>query len=86
MATTQTKTPAAEATTVLEEARQRLERLSPDRLQVASDFLAYLEEREQSEATEELVNIPGFEEAFRRAVQQVEEGQIVSFKDVRRDV
>jgi len=86
MATTQTKSPAAEATTVLEEARRRLERLSPDRLQVASDFLAYLEEREQSEATEELLNIPGFEEAFRRAVQQVEEGRIVSFKDVRRDV
>jgi hypothetical protein len=86
MATTQTKTTAAEATAVLEEARQRLERLSLVRLQVASDFLAYLEEREQSEATEELLNIPGFEEAFRRAVQQAAEGQIVSFEDVQRDV
>lgn len=72
--------------TDLEEAKRRLERLSPDRLRVASDFLAYLEEREQSEATEELLNIPGFEERFRRAVQQVEEGRIVRFEDVRRDV
>jgi hypothetical protein len=72
--------------TVLEEARQRLERLSPDRLQVASDFLAYLEERERSEATKELLRIPGFEDAFQRAVQQVEESQIVRFEDVRRDV
>ena len=73
-------------TRVLEEARRRLQRLSPDRLQVASDFLAYLEEREQSEATEELLAIAGFEEAFRRAVQQVKEGQVVRFEDIQRDV
>ena len=62
--------------TDVEEAKRRLERPSPDRLKVASDFLAHLEEREESEATEELLNIPGFEEAFRRAVQQVDEGQV----------
>ncbi len=37
-----------------------------------------------SEATEELLRIPGFEEAFRRAVQQVEDGQVVRFEDIRR--
>ena len=37
-----------------------------------------------SEATEELLRIPGFEEAFRRAVQQVEDGQIVRFEDIQR--
>lgn len=86
MATTQVKVKTDDASKMLEEARQRLERLSTDRLQVASDFLAYLEEREQSEATEELVRIPGFEEAFHRAAQQVEGGQIVRFEDIRRDV
>ena len=86
MATVQAKAKGVEATKVLEEARKRLERLSPDRLRVASDFLAYLEEREQSEATEELLKIPGFEDAFHRAVQQVEEGQIVRFEDIQRDV
>ena len=53
---------------------------------MASDFLAYLEERERSEATEELLNIPGFENAFRRAVRQAEQKQFVRFEDIRRDV
>jgi anion-transporting ArsA/GET3 family ATPase len=86
MTTAQTKVRAADMTKALDEAIQHLERLSPDRLRVASDFLAYLEEREQSEATEELLEIPGFEEAFRRAAQQVEKGQIVRFTDIQRDV
>jgi len=71
---------------LLQETERRLRRLSPERLRVASDFLAYLEERESSEATQELLNIPGFEEAFRRVVQQAEQGQIVRFEDIRRDV
>jgi len=84
--TTETKPADADATRMLEDARQRLERLSRDRLRVASDFLAYLDEREESEATEELLSIPGFEDAFRRAVRQVEEKQIVCLEDIRRDV
>ena len=72
--------------TLLEETESRLRRLSPERLQVASDFLAYLEERERLEATEELLNIPGFKEAFQQAVQQAEQEQLVSFEDIRRDV
>ena len=86
MATPQTQSMTAETARVREEARARLSRLSPGRLRVANDFLAYLEEREQSEATEELLAIPGFEAAFRRAVQQAEDGKVVSFEDVRRDV
>jgi hypothetical protein len=53
---------------------------------VADDFLAYLEEREESEATRELLSIPGFETAFRQAVEQAETGRVVSFEDIRRDV
>lgn len=86
MGTTQTKPADADATKMLDDARERLERLSQARLRVASDFLAYLDEREQSEATEELLRIPGFEDAFRRAVRQAEEGQIVRFDPIRRDV
>lgn len=86
MKTTQAKPANADATKMLEDARQRLERLSWDRLKVASDFLAYLDEREQREATEELLSISGFEDAFQRAVRQVEEGQIVRFEDIQRDV
>lgn len=86
MGTTQTKPADADATKMLEEARERLERLSHAHLRVASDFLAYLDEREQSEATEELLRIPGFEDAFRRAVRHAAAGQIVRFDRIRRDV
>ncbi len=71
---------------LLEETEHRLRRLSPERLQVASDFLAYLEERERSEATEELLSIAGFKEAFHRAVEQAEQRHVVRFEDIRRDV
>lgn len=71
---------------MLEEIERRLRRLSPERLRVVSDFLAYLEERETSEATQELLQIPGFEEALREATKQVEQGQVVRFSDIRREV
>jgi hypothetical protein len=71
---------------LLQETERRLRRLSAERLRVASDFLAYLEERESSEATAELLEIPGFEEVFRRTVSQSEEGQVARFADIRRDV
>jgi hypothetical protein len=71
---------------LLEEAQHRLHRLSVQRLRVANDFLAYLEEREESQATAELLSIPGFEEALRGAAEQADAGKVVRFEDVRRDV
>lgn len=71
---------------LLRDAKKRLQRLSIDRLRVANDFLAYLEEREENEATEELLNIDGFREAFTEAVEQVESGETVPFTSIRRDV
>ena len=70
----------------LTEAERRLRSLSPERLWVANDFLTCLQEREENEATAELLNIPGFEAAFQRAVEQVEKGEVVRFEDIRRDV
>jgi hypothetical protein len=78
--------PGQEDMALLQKAERHLRQLSPDRLRVAGDFLAYLEEREESEATEELLSLPGFEAAFRRAVQQAEAGEVVPFEDIRRDV
>ena len=75
-----------ENTALLQEVARRLSRLSPDRLRVADDFVAYLEQREESEATEELLRLPGFEAAFLRSSQQAEAGEVVPFEDVRRDV
>ncbi|MBD2319842.1 DUF2281 domain-containing protein [Pseudanabaena sp. FACHB-1050] len=39
-----------------------LQRLSPERLRVAADFLAYLDERESNDATEELLSIPQYQQ------------------------
>jgi hypothetical protein len=63
-----------------------LERLSPERLRVAADFLAYLDERESNDATEELLSIPNFKEDFQEALQDFENGDVVSFKSIRRHV
>ncbi|MDZ8070845.1 MAG: hypothetical protein RMY64_35405 [Nostoc sp. DedQUE08] len=72
--------------TILQEAEKRLRRLSPERLRVVSDFLADLEEREENEATAELLNVPGFEQALREAMQEAEAGEVVSFDSIRRHV
>jgi hypothetical protein len=71
---------------LLEDAKQRLRSLSTSRLRVANDFLAYLVEREENEATQELLGIPGFEDVFYDAVVQSKAGEVVSFNDVRREV
>lgn len=71
---------------LIDVAATRLRHLSLERLRVANDFLAYLEEREENEATEELLNIAGFEEAFLEAQAQVKDGDLVSFNAVRRHV
>ena len=75
-----------DTTPIVAEAERRLYSLSLQRLRVASDFLAYLQEREENEATAELLSIPGFEAAFWRAVEQADRGDVVRFEDIRRDV
>ena len=71
---------------ILTETEHRLRSLSPERLRVANDFLAYLQEREENQATAELLSIPGFDATFRHAVKQADSGDIVRFEDIRRDV
>ncbi len=60
---------------LLQEAQARLHNLSPGRLRVANDFLTYLQEREENEATQELLEIPGFLSAFHQATAQAETGE-----------
>ncbi|MEH2239014.1 hypothetical protein [Nostoc sp.] len=71
---------------ILQEAEKRLRRLSPERLRVVSDFLAYPKEREENEATAEFLNIPGFEQTLREAMQEAEAGEVVPFGSIRRHV
>lgn len=77
---------SAEELDLLRQAEKRLHQLSPERLRVASDFLAYLQEREENEATDELLKIPGIEAEFLEALQEAEAGEFVSFEAIRRDV
>ena len=65
-------------------ANLRLKSLSPERLKVAADFLAYLEERESNEATEELWGIPGLEEELRKS--KTSKVKLVDWRRVRKDV
>jgi hypothetical protein len=67
-------------------ARQRLASLSPERLQVALDFLAYLEERESSTATDELLRIPGFVDTLKVAEDEAAKAGWADWRKVRRDV
>lgn len=71
---------------LLQNTKDRLRRLSPDRLRIANDFLADLEEREENEATQELLSLTGFEAAFLRAARQAEAGEVIRFEDIRRSV
>ncbi|HEY3242490.1 MAG TPA: hypothetical protein VGM03_03985 [Phycisphaerae bacterium] len=67
-------------------AKRQIEQLSPERLEVAIDFLGYLEERESNEATEELLRIPGLVDAFAEAKKDIAAGRGVNWRRVRRDV
>ena len=54
-----------------QQATQRLAGLSTERLRVADDFLAYLEDRESDEATAELLALPGIVQALREAEEDI---------------
>jgi hypothetical protein len=64
----------------------RAKSLSADQLRVADDFLAYLQERKENTATRELLHIPGFRLALRRAERDADAGRTVPLSKVRRDV
>ena len=65
-------------TQVLDRAKGRLERLSEQRLHTADDILAYLEDLESDDATEELLRIPGLMEQLEEAERDIAEGRTVS--------
>lgn len=66
--------------------KEYIDQLSPKRLQVAADFLAYLAERESNEATEELLNIPSFLEDFEQGNRDIAEGRVKNWRDIGKDV
>ncbi len=67
-----------------DQVKEYIDQLSPERLRVAADFLAYLAERESNEATQELLNIPGFLEAFEKAKKNIAAGNVTPVENLRR--
>jgi hypothetical protein len=64
--------------------KRRVDSLTEERLKVADEFLAYLEERESREATEELLKIPGFVEAFEEGKKDIAAGRVTPVSKLRR--
>jgi hypothetical protein len=67
-----------------QQVKEYIDELSPERLLVAADFLAYLAECESNLATEELLQIPGFIEAFNKAKKDVAAGKVTSVEQLKR--
>lgn len=71
-------------TDIREQAKEYVEQLSEEKLLVAVDFLAYLLERDSNGATEELLQIPGFQEAFAKAKKDIAAGKVISVDQLKR--
>ena len=76
----------AQDSALIEEAKDYLYSLSKQKLQVAVDFLAYLQQKEEEEATQELLSISNFEQELQAAEAEVKAGEVVSWQDIRRNV
>ncbi|VXD23062.1 conserved hypothetical protein [Planktothrix serta PCC 8927] len=61
-----------------------VDQLSPEKLIIAVDFLSYLAERDSQEATEELLKIAGFKEAFEKGKEDVLEERVISVSELKR--
>lgn len=73
-------------TDIRQQINQYLDRLSSDRLQVVADFLAYLADKESEDATQELLDTPGFIESFERGKKDIAENRVKNWRTIRSDV
>ena len=69
---------------IREQVKDYVELLSVEKLLVAADFLAYLADKEEIDATEELLNTEGFREAFRKGQKSVEKGKVTPVERLNR--
>mgnify|MGYP003530098054 CR=1 FL=1 len=67
-----------------QEAKVTLENLPKEQLNVAAEFLRYLDERASVEATEELLKIPGLLEDLAEAERDIAEGRTTPVEKLRR--
>ena len=59
--------------------------IPPNKLEIALDFFEDLKISDEEE-TEALLNEPGFLEEYRQAKDDIQSGNTVSWKDIRRNV
>ncbi len=69
---------------IRKQVKEYVDQLSAEKLLVAADFLAYLADREDIEATEELLNIQGFREVFTKAQKSVKQGKVIPVEQLKR--
>ncbi|MEY2913213.1 MAG: hypothetical protein RLZZ184_2522 [Cyanobacteriota bacterium] len=69
---------------IRQQIQEYVDKLSLERLLVAVDFLAYLADRQDNDATEELLKIQGFKEDFAKAKENVKEGKVISVNQLKR--
>ncbi|MBS9384271.1 MAG: hypothetical protein HEQ24_08525 [Dolichospermum sp. BR01] len=69
---------------IRQQIQEYVDKLSPERLLVAVDFLAYLADKQDNDATEELLKIQGFKEDFAKAKENVKEGKVISVDQLKR--
>ena len=74
-------------TQVRNKVKQQIDKLSPEQLIIVANFLRDLEDNETTiDATEELLNISGFESAFQKASQEIKEGKVKDWRMFRNDI
>ncbi|MDM8550904.1 hypothetical protein QUF72_12525 [Desulfobacterales bacterium HSG2] len=63
---------------------QYLSQLSLERLNIVAEFLAYPTDKESNDATQELLDIPGFIESFERGKKDITEGRVTPLEQLKR--
>lgn len=67
------------------QAKAIIDDLDAGQLRAASEFLAFVKNRESNDATRELLAIPGFEASFKRGMKDVKARRTKSWRKVRGD-
>jgi len=74
-----------ESTEIISKIQNAVKMLPPQKLEIVLDFLEDLKISDEAE-TKALLNEPGFLEKYRQAKDDIQSGNTVSWKDIRRDV
>jgi hypothetical protein len=72
--------------TLKAEAKALIDSLSGAQLRAATEFLAFVKERNGDAATLELLSMPGFEESYARGMSDIKAGRTKAWRKVRTDV